>query len=120
MKTGCERGIVISMNCKDTEKMIPAFLQDDLSGKELRQFIEHIDSCKECMEELSIQFLVAEGLERLESGNNFNLKNALAEKMAGAKYDANVNYTLKQILLWLEIAVACAIIISLVILFKFL
>lgn len=108
------------MNCKDTEKMIPAFLQDDLDSKELRHFIEHIDSCPECMEELSIQFLVAEGLERLEKGNNFNLQNALSKKMWGAKHEVRVNQTLKRTLIWLEIAVVLTIIISLVIVFEFL
>ena len=106
------------MNCKKTEKMIPDFLRDDLSSKELRAFIEHIDSCPECMEELSIQFLVSEGLEQLESGNNFNLYKALDGKMAGAKHDINVNYTLRKTLIFLEIAVAFAIIISFVILFQ--
>lgn len=105
------------MNCKDTEKMIPAFLQDDLDGRELRRFIEHIDSCPECMEELSIQFLVVEGLEQLESGNNFNLQSGLSKKMSSARYEIKVNKTLKYTLFWLEIAVALAIIISLVILF---
>lgn len=110
----------VDMKCKDTEKMIPAFLRDDLSSNELRCFIEHIDSCQECMEELSIQFLVAEGLERLESGNNFNLKSALAKKMAKARYDIKVNLTLKRMLILLEIAVFLEIIISIVILYKFL
>lgn len=66
----------VNMDCKDEEKMIPVFLQDELDIKVLNQFIEHIDGCPECMEELSIQFLVAEGLERLEAGNNFNLQSA--------------------------------------------
>lgn len=107
------------MKCKDTEKMIPAFLQDDLDGKELKRFMKHIDSCQECMEELSIQFLVIEGLERLESGSNFNLQNALSSKLSGARQEIKVNHTLKHILVCLEVAVAFAIIISLVILFKF-
>lgn len=108
------------MNCKDTEKMIPAFLRDDLDSRELKRFIEHIDFCPECMEELSIQFLVAEGLERLESGSNFNLQNALAKKLWGAKHEIRVNQTLKHTLALLEIAVVLAIIISLVIVFEFL
>ena len=111
------KSMVINVNCKETEKMIPDFLQDDLSSKELKQFIEHIDTCPECMEELSIQFLVYEGLERLESGNNFNLQSALAVKIFGAKNDVRTNQILRLTLLCLEIAVVCAIIISLVILF---
>lgn len=109
--------MAITMNCKDTEKMIPAFLHDDLTSKELKEFIDHIDSCQECTEELSIQFLVVEGLERLESGSNFNLQNALAGKMTGARQDVNFNHKLKLTLFWLEAAVVCAILISLVILF---
>lgn len=107
------------MNCKDTEKLIPAFLRDDLDSKELRQFIEHIDSCPECMEELSIQFLVAEGLERLENGSNFNLQNALAKKLWNAKHDVGINQTLKRTLVCLEAMVLLAIIIATVILFNF-
>ena len=42
------------MDCKEEEKMIPVFLQDELDIKALKQFIEHIDGCPECMEELSI------------------------------------------------------------------
>lgn len=97
--------------------MIPAFLQDDLDSRELRRFIKHIDSCQECMEELSIQFLVVEGLERLESGSNFNLQNALSSKLSSARQEINVNNTLKRTLICLEAAVAMAIIISIVILF---
>ena len=34
-----------NMDCKDEEKMIPVFLQDELDIKVLNQFIEHIDGC---------------------------------------------------------------------------
>ncbi|MDE6318231.1 MAG: zf-HC2 domain-containing protein, partial [Lachnospiraceae bacterium] len=54
------------MNCKEAEKMIPSFLNGELDGYDLAEFVEHIEECPECKEELSIQFLVAEGLEQLE------------------------------------------------------
>ena len=103
------------MDCKDEEKMIPVFLQDELDIKVLNQFIEHIDGCPECMEELSIQFLVAEGLERLEAGNNFNLQKALTWKLEDADDKIRVNRILRHILLVLEAAVVAAIIAALVI-----
>ena len=62
------------MTCKDAEKMIPLFLEDDLEMDDLRKFMEHIDNCEECKEELTIQFLVLEGMARLESGNVFDLQ----------------------------------------------
>lgn len=103
------------MNCKEEEKKIPAFLQDDLEYRELQQFIEHIEGCPECKEELSIQFLVSEGLERLEAGNSFNLQNALSSRLEDAKHQVRVRNGLWYTLLCLETAVAAAVIISLII-----
>lgn len=107
------------MDCKEEEKMIPAFLQDDLDSKELEQFIEHIEECPECKEELSIQFLVSEGLEQLEAGNNFNLQSALAMKLEDARYQVKVRHGLQYTLLCLEVAVGVAILIALIIAFRF-
>lgn len=107
------------MDCKETEKMIPMFLQDDLNNRALGQFIEHIKGCPECTEELSIQFLVSEGLERLEAGNNFNLQNALEDRVKTAENENKVYRGLRYTLICLETAVAAAIVIAAVIVFKF-
>lgn len=106
------------MNCKETEKKIPSFLQDDLDGANLEEFIEHVESCPECKEELSIQFLVTEGLERLEGGNNFNLQEELLMKLEGAEHRINVHRMLWYILACLEAAVVAAIIIALCVVFR--
>ena len=101
------------MNCKDTEKKIPYFLQDELDGSKLKEFVKHVDACPECREELSIQFLVAEGLERLEEGNNFNLQEELLMKLENAEHRINIHRILWRVLICLEVTVALAIIISL-------
>ncbi|MDE6739955.1 MAG: zf-HC2 domain-containing protein [Lachnospiraceae bacterium] len=106
------------MNCKEAEKKIPSFLQDDLDGSKLEEFVEHVENCSECKEELSIQFLVTEGLERLEEGNNFNLQEELLMKLVGAEHRINVHRMLWYILLCLEAAVAAAIIIALCVVFR--
>ncbi len=106
------------MNCKETEKMISLFLQDELEGKNLEQFVEHIEQCPECKEELSIQFLVSEGMERLEEGNNFNLQNALADRLENAKSHIRVHRGLQHTLICLETAVAVAILIAILIIFR--
>ena len=103
------------MNCKEAEKKIPSFLNDELDGDDLAEFVEHIEGCPECKEELSIQFLVAEGLEQLEQGNNFNLQEALVETLDNADDRIRINRTLRRILLWLEIAVAVAIVAAVII-----
>ena len=64
-------------DCKDYEKLIPDFLADKLDSVTAEKFIAHIEQCQECMEEVSIQFLITEGMNRLEQGNTFELSKEL-------------------------------------------
>ena len=59
------------------EKEIPAFLEDRLDNRRLGAFLEHLEGCKSCQDELSVQFLVAEGMNKLETGETFNLQKEL-------------------------------------------
>lgn len=65
------------LQCTRATKMIPSFIADELSYRELEQFMEHIKECDICREELSIQFLVEVGLNSLEAGNTFDLQQEL-------------------------------------------
>lgn len=104
------------MECKEAEKLIPLFLEDELETDELREFMEHIDKCSECKEELSIQFLVSEGLIRLETGNVFDLQNELKDRMDNAGSALHFRENLKWTLVALEGLVVLAIIIIIVML----
>lgn len=72
------------MDCKETNKMIPGFLNQELSSRELQGFMEHISCCEECKEELSIQYLVREGMASLEDGTTFDLQHGLDLLLADA------------------------------------
>lgn len=73
------------MNCKETEKMIPLFLSEKLNNRELNQFLSHVENCSECMEELTIQYLVMTGMSLIEDGKSFDLRKALNELISGAR-----------------------------------
>lgn len=73
------------MTCKEFEKLIPAFLERKLDFLTLRQFVGHMETCADCHEELVIQFLVTEGMQRLEEGDAFDLQSELEERMEEAK-----------------------------------
>ncbi len=88
------------------EKLIPQFLDDDLDNQDLANFLDHIDNCPECKEELTIQFLVRVGMQRLEDGNTFNLVKELERELAEAKKKMHRRKTLVLISYILEIAVA--------------
>lgn len=65
------------MDHKTIEGEIPAFLEDRLSNQRLDDFLTHLKGCASCRDELSIQYLVKEGLPRIETGANFSLNEDL-------------------------------------------
>lgn len=67
------------MDCKEVQKNIAAFLDEELDGRTAERFLRHIEECVECKEELSIQYLVKEGMVRLEEGGSFDLSKDLNE-----------------------------------------
>lgn len=67
------------MECKQIERLIPAFLQNELKGRQLNRFLKHIDICPDCKEELTIHYLASEGILRLEEGKTFDLDRELQE-----------------------------------------
>ena len=73
------------MNCKEFEHEISDFIHDNLSFTKLKKFIEHLNDCESCREELTIQFLIEEGLSRLETGNAFDLQTELYDKIENSK-----------------------------------
>ena len=69
------------MDCKEFNGLIQDFLHDRLDEIKLTEFLEHIDECENCRDELRIQYLIYEGLERLESGETFDVDGDLAKVM---------------------------------------
>ena len=67
------------MDCKEVQKNITAFLDDELDGRSSESFLGHIKECPECREELSKQYLVREGTARLEEGGSFDLNKDLED-----------------------------------------
>ena len=106
------------MTCKEAEKMIPLFLEDDLDTDDLKEVLDHIDHCEECKEELSIQFLVTEGLSRLETGNVFDLKNELRHRRQEAGRALKRREGMQWLLYAMEGLVAVAAIVQLTLLWN--
>ena len=69
------------MECKEAEKLIRKFIDDELDFMKSVQFLEHIKECGNCREELAIQFLVSEGMANLEEGVAFDLQGELERRM---------------------------------------
>ena len=73
------------MECKDVEKQVPDFIGKKMDYVALKDFAEHVENCPKCKEELTIQFLIEEGLVRLEEGSAFDLNHELWARMNEAE-----------------------------------
>lgn len=69
------------MDCKSVEKLISKFLKDECTPVEEAMVLEHIKNCPDCKEDLTIELLIQEGLNRLESGESFDLNAELEKRL---------------------------------------
>lgn len=77
------------LQCADYEKQIKAFINKELDYKDTLGFVEHISSCEQCKEEFSIEFLVVNGLKKLDSAEAFDLQRELDELVESSVEWAN-------------------------------
>ena len=94
------------MDCKESERLIPDFISGKLDFQDLKRFTGHIDYCEDCREELTIQFLVTEGVQRLEAGDAFDLQKELRQRLEESKRRVRVHDTFLRAGLFLEVAAA--------------
>ena len=55
------------MTCKEAESLVMPYIKNELTDEELFEFLEHIEHCPECREELEIYFTVDVGIRQLDS-----------------------------------------------------
>lgn len=66
------------MDCKTTVRMITPYIQDELSDEETEEFLDHIQHCASCRNELEMNYIITEGIRLLDSGSdNFDVKGAM-------------------------------------------
>lgn len=93
------------MTCKEAEQMIMPYINDELTDKQLGPFLEHINGCKDCYEELEIYYTIYAGLSQLDGENEgLDMNNLLQEALHASEQRVrgriffNVYYTLSQVL----------------------
>ena len=91
------------MDCKDFEKLISDFISDKLEYQDMKAFCRHMDDCDDCREELVIQFLVKEGIQRLEDGRAFALQKELDMRLDEARKKIRFHDTFMHVGLALEV-----------------
>lgn len=54
------------MNCRAAEGMVMRYINHTLSIEELEEFLEHVQSCSSCYDELETYFIVQEAIVQLD------------------------------------------------------
>jgi hypothetical protein len=54
------------MTCIDTQRLITPFIQGELDIDQLEEFINHVKSCPDCMEELEVYYVLISGMKQLD------------------------------------------------------
>lgn len=54
------------MTCEEAERLVMPYIRDELTDEELELFLDHVESCDNCKEELEIYFMVDVGLQQLD------------------------------------------------------
>jgi len=71
------------MTCLRAQSLITPFIDDKLNIKELEEFIDHINSCDVCREELEVYFALLTAMKQLDEDKNLsdNFSRELALKL---------------------------------------
>ncbi|MCR5303086.1 MAG: hypothetical protein K6E33_00875 [Lachnospiraceae bacterium] len=98
---------------------MPGFLDETIREDRLNAFLDHIEGCPDCREELSIRILISEGLPSLEKEASFNLNDVFDSKVKSGRKKAETVERLWR-MIWLglafcasEVAVLIYLVISL-------
>ena len=54
------------MDCRTAESMVTRFIDHSLSMNELEGFLDHIEHCPSCYDELETYFIVHEAMQQLD------------------------------------------------------
>ncbi len=107
------------VDCKKIEKLIPLYLDNKLSSYEMLALLNHVEECKNCKEELTIQYMVNEGIKRAEEQNDYNLLNGLDEKILASRKQIRAHDFVYFAFVLCMLAIVCIIIAAVLFIFYY-
>lgn len=74
------------MTCKEAESFVMPYIRNELSDEVLEEFLEHIETCGNCKEELEIYYTVEVGIRQLDTDTgNYNIKGTMESDIVASK-----------------------------------
>ena len=85
MERNAQRKTNTAPLCKEITAMIPQYLSDTLSDKELDRFLHHVQQCRSCYEVLETEFMVDRAIHYLNRDmpfdTSFDMRPLLKEEL---------------------------------------
>ena len=73
------------MDCITAQQMIRPYLEGMLSDRELELFLDHVQNCPSCFDELEIYFSIYRTLDNVDEEGNYNFDQKLRTKMENSR-----------------------------------
>lgn len=96
------------MNCSDFQKMIPDIIDKNIDEKDLEPVLEHIESCRECYDELEIYYVLRCGLDD-DSGKPMNFVEQLENNISAMKSRSELYTAARSVYVLTQLAAYAAI-----------
>lgn len=112
------------MDCRTAQQKIMPYIQRTLPDEEMEEFLDHVDGCRECAEELEVYFTICYALQKLDQDDTesldmkYFLKQDMTQARAHLQKHASVNFARKFGYVILGMFLAVVIIIGIDILYK--
>lgn len=83
------------MNCLEAQGLIMKYINNELSPIDLENFLEHIDKCPDCKEELEIYYVLTTGMQQLDNDyvDTYNFHDAFEKQLEKSRKDMELNST---------------------------
>ena len=72
---------ILKMNCVTSQQMIRAYLDGYLSDRELEEFLNHVQTCPDCFDELEVYYSIYRTLNDVDEKGDYNFKKKLRRKL---------------------------------------
>ena len=83
------------MKCVEAQGLITKYINGELSGEVLEEFLAHIYGCDDCREEFEIYYVIMKGMKQIDEDNviNYNFHEAFEKQLEKSKKDMELNST---------------------------
>lgn len=73
------------MDCLNAQKLVRPYLEGQLSDRELEEFLDHVEQCPVCYDELEVYYSIYHTLNDRSDGGNYNFTEKLDRRLDASR-----------------------------------